>query len=211
MLHAQTEFNDAPPGETLQQREGFSTDRWARRNAEAVASRMQTDRSRHLRYLRNRLPSVEDAEDALQDATIKFLQSGEALASVQHPDAWVGVSLRRIVVDRYRRAAVQRRLADAIAVEPVNAASDDDDELVMPMECVKAAVETLHSDYAAVLRQVYLEEKPLKTVAAQLDVTANNAAVRLHRARGALREIMRSRCKACPLADCWGRERLAAA
>jgi RNA polymerase sigma-70 factor (ECF subfamily) len=211
MLRAQTEFNDAPPGETLQPREGLSADRWARRNADVVASRMQMDRSRHLRYLRSRLPSVEDAEDALQDATIKFLQNGEALVSVEHPDAWVGVSLRRIVVDRYRRAAAQRRLADAIAVEPVEAASDDEDELVTPAECVKAAVETLQSDYAAILRQVYLEEKPLKAVAAQLDVTANNAAVRLHRARGAMRETMRRRCQACPLADCWGRERLAAA
>ena len=211
MLRAQTEFNDASPGETLQPREGFSTDRWAGRNAEAVASRMQADRSRHLRYLRSRLPTVEDAEDALQDATIKFLQRGEALVSVEHPDAWVGVSLRRIVVDRYRRAAAQRRLADAIAVEPVEAASDEEDELIAPAECVKAAVESLQSDYAAILRQVYLEETSLKDVAARLDVTANNAAVRLHRARRAMRETMRRRCQACPLADCWARERLAAA
>ena len=80
-----------------------------------------------------------------------------------------------------------------------------------PSACVKAVVETLQSDYADILRQVYLEEKPLKGVAVQLNVTANNAAVRLHRARGAMRETMRRRCEACPLADCWGRERLAAA
>ena len=214
MLRAQTEFNDAPPGEILRSREGFATDGLARRNAELVASRMQADRPRHLRYLRSRLPSVEDAEDALQDATVKFLQSGAALVSVGRPDAFVGVSLRRIVIDRYRRAAAQRRMSDAIAVEPVElveAGTAEDDELLTPTECVKATVETLKSDYAFILRQVYLEEASLKDVAGRLDVTANNAAVRLHRARGALRETMLHQCEVCPLADCWARARLEAA
>lgn len=210
MAHSQTAFNDALAGEPLQSWEGISAGGWAVRTAQLVALRMQADRSRHLRYLRSRLPSDEDAEDALQDATIKFLQSGEALVSVGHPDAFIGVSLRRIVVDRYRRTAAQRRMTDAMAVAPIEAGTAQDDELLTPTECVKATVETLKSDYAFILRRIYLEEASLKDVAAQLEVTANNAAVRLHRARGALRETMQHQCGVCPLVNCWGRERLAA-
>jgi RNA polymerase sigma-70 factor (ECF subfamily) len=121
----------------------------------------------------------------------------------------INVSVRRIVVDRYRRAAARRRMTDAIAVEPPEASEED--LLVSPAECLTAALQTIKSDYASILRQVYLEETPLRDVATRLDVTANNAAVRLHRARGALRESMLLECQTCPLADCWARQRQSAA
>ena len=180
--------------------------RRSKRSVEAVISRMQVDRPRHLRYLRHRLPSIEDAEDALQDATVKFIQTDAGLASVVHTDAWIGLSLRRIVVDRYRRAGAQRRMTEAFAAEPTAATANDDDELVTAAECVKATMQSLLSDYDAILRQVYLEETPLRDVAARLQVTSNNAAVRLHRARGDLRKRMLVQCQVCPLADCWARQ-----
>ncbi|WP_204313660.1 hypothetical protein, partial [Stenotrophomonas maltophilia] len=46
-------------------------------------------------------------------------------------------------------------------------------------------------------RRADLEEASLKAVAEQCGLTANNAAVRLHRAREALRSVMHARCTAC--------------
>lgn len=175
-----------------------------------LALRLDADRGRHLRYLRSRLPSPEDAEDALQDATLKFLQNAETLAAAEKPEAWVGVSLRRMVVDRYRRAAAQRRMASAFAAEPREPSEADDDETVTPIKCLTRQLGGLRPEYAEVLRAVYLEEGSLKDVGARLGLTANNTAVRVHRARQALRDVMTARCRECPLVDCWGRERLAA-
>ena len=172
--------------------------------------RLDAERARHLRYLRSRLPSPEDAEDALQDATLKFLQNAETLAAAERPEAWVGVSLRRMVVDRYRRSAAQRRMASALAAEPREAAEPDEDETVTTIVCLKRELGGLKPEYAEILRQVYLQEASLTAVAEQMGLTANNAAVRLHRARQALREVMTARCRDCPLVDCWGRQRLAA-
>jgi RNA polymerase sigma-70 factor (ECF subfamily) len=211
MIHASDILYGSSTAEIVPEAVDVFQSQYSRRSVEAVTSRMEVDRSRHMRYLRRRLPSAEDAEDALQDATVKFIQSGHALSSVVHTDAWVGVSLRRIVIDRYRRAAAQRRMIEALATEPSEAIADDDDALVTAAECVKTTMQSLSSDYAAILRQAYLEETPLRDVAVRLDVTANNAAVRLHRARGALRERMLMQCQVCSLGDCWTRQRAVAA
>ena len=194
----------------VQSWENSSPRAYSKSAVDDLALRLDADRPRHLRYLRGRLPSLEDAEDALQDATIKFIQNAKTLDSVERPEAWVAVSLRRVVVDRYRRAATQRRMTDALAAEPLEVAGGDEDtELLAPAECLKLSLRTLKPEYRAILQQVYLEEAPLKDVAASLRLTANNAAVRLHRGRGALRAVMFQKCRTCPLADCWGHRRFA--
>lgn len=50
------------------------------------------------------------------------------------------------------------------------------------------------SENAEMLRRVDIEEKPLPGVAEALGITVNNATVRLHRARKALREQLQAFC-----------------
>ena len=175
----------------------------------ALARRLQTERTRHLRYLRSRLPSLSDAEDALQDAALKLIRRATALALVEKPDAWVATSLRHTVIDRYRRAGAQRRLTDALAVVPPEFPDPTEDETRTAAECVTATLPKLKAAYGALLQKVYLEETPLKDVAQLERLTANNAAVRLHRARGALRETLHRQCKTCARDDCWARDQFA--
>lgn len=174
---------------------------------EALARRLQTERSRHLRYLRSRLPSVSDAEDALQDAALKLIRRATAFALVEKPDAWVATSLRHTVIDRYRRAGAQSRLTEALAAEPPESPNSAEDETRTAAECMTATLPRLKAAYGALLRKVYLEGTPLKDVAQLEQLTANNAAVRLHRARGALREALQRQCKTCARDDCWARDR----
>jgi RNA polymerase sigma-70 factor (ECF subfamily) len=175
----------------------------------ALAQRLQAERSRHLRYLRSRLPSLSDAEDALQDAALKLIRRAAALAVVEKPDAWVATSLRHTVIDRYRRAGAQRRLTDALAAEPSEGPDPKEDETRTAAECMTATLPQLKAEYGTLLRKVYLEGTPLEDVAQLERLTANNAAVRLHRARGALRETLQRQCKTCVRDDCWARGRFA--
>jgi hypothetical protein len=55
----------------------------------------------------------------------------------------------------------------------------------------------LKAEYAEVLRRVDLEETPLPRVATDLAITTNNATVRLHRARQALRRQLERSCGTC--------------
>ena len=208
MLHAAaSQFDNAGHAETLQPWESFSGLSDTQGGAPDLALQLAAERPRQLRFLRSRLPCLQDAEDAWQDAAIKFLQHAEPLGAVQRPQAWMGVSLRRLVAARYRRAAVQRRTLEALAVQPAPDSADDEEDLVAPSDCLKAALAGLKSEYRQILGETYLEDRPLKEVARRLELTANNAAVRLHRARGALRQAMAEKCQACPLADCWAKTR----
>jgi len=208
MLQMSTSQNpDAEASTTLQPLEPSSDPGFTDLAAARLGRRLAAERAGQIRFLRGRLPSLEEAEDAWQDASIKFLQHAKALEGAERPEAWMAVSLRRMVVDRYRRAAVRRRLAESLAVEPVADAPSDEDDLVAPAECLKGLLAGLKPDYAQILQHTYLEERPLKHAAEGLGLTANNAAVRLHRARGALRQAMHAKCQTCPLADCWAKAR----
>lgn len=77
------------------------------------------------------------------------------------------------------------------------------------MACLSRAIGELKPAYADLIRRAELQEAPLKLVAGELALTANNVAVRLHRAREALRQSMRARCAACP-ARCLAAERFLA-
>ncbi len=209
MLDAtRSRVGDVEVTRTLRPLESSSSATIIQVSADQLARRLAAERPRQIRFLRSRLPSLEDAEDAWQDASIKFLQNAEALVAAERPEAWMGASLRRLVVDRYRRAAVRRRTLDALAAQPAPGEGDDEDgPPSVPDHCLKAALRDLKAPYREILAQAYLEERPVTEIAGRLGLTANNAAVRLHRARAALRQAMAGRCQACPLADCWARTR----
>lgn len=172
-----------------------------------LASRLIAGRARHLRYLRSRLPCLEDAEDALQDATVKLMRHADVFTRAKCPDAWVGVALRNTVIDRYRRAAAQRRLTESLAIEPAESTESDEEDTLTPIACLKATLLTLKPEYRSLLQQVYLGGVSLNDVARNEQLTANNVAVRLHRARNALREKIQRQCRTCPVEDCWTRQR----
>lgn len=212
MLRETTEqLKDEAFAQTLQSLESSPEGADTYLDVESLTRRLAAERPRQLRYLRSRLPTAEDAEDAWQDASIRFLQHAATLAAAERPEAWMGVSLRRLVVDRYRRAAVQRRTAEALAAEPLPqplAAAEPEVELQAPADCLRTALGDLKPDYRDLLARTYFDETPLKAVALEFGLTANNAAVRLHRARAALRAAMDQKCHACPLAHCWAKARL---
>jgi RNA polymerase sigma-70 factor (ECF subfamily) len=206
---ATTDISDAELSTTLQSLGTLAAPGVADPDHDRLAARLAAERPAQIRFLRSRLPSLEDAEDVWQDASIRFLQHAQALQDAERPAAWMAVSLRRLVVDRYRRAAVQRRMAETLAAQPAEPAPcDADEDLAVPAECLKGLVAGLRPDYAQILTRTYLEARPLKQVAAELDLTANNAAVRLHRARAALRRDLGDKCQSCALADCWAKTRL---
>lgn len=162
-----------------------------------VERRLACERFRHLRYLLTRLSSREDAEDVLQDFTIRALQ-GAARVREDRIDAWLNVSLRNALFDRYRRAGARRRLSDAAAAEPTDCGPPEIVEELSSLDCLAKSVSDLKPSYATILRRADLEEAAIGDLACELGLTSNNTAVRLHRAREALRRIMHARCVTCP-------------
>ena len=162
----------------------------------AVERQLIECRSEFLRYFRRRLACPEDAEDALQEFSLKVIRAANTLQDDEKIDAWFGRILRNTLTDQYRRRATRRRAEAGYALEPREAAVDPE-PVATPCTCVHDVLPALKLDYAEIIRRADLDETPRETVAADLGVTANNVGVRLHRARRALKTKLEERCSGC--------------
>lgn len=154
-------------------------------------------RSTFLAFLERRLGDRATAEDILQDAYARSLTQSASLRQDESARAWFYRILRNAVIDRRRRDASHGRALDALAAE-----LDEPHEAQPPLasascQCVRSLAATLKPEYAAALQQVTVEGQSVKDFAAAQGITANNAAVRVFRARESLRASVRESCGAC--------------
>jgi RNA polymerase sigma factor (sigma-70 family) len=158
---------------------------------------------RFLEFLRPRVRRPEDAEEILQSAFVKAVEKHESLRSEESAVAWFYRLLRNALVDYYRRNDVARRAVENIAdTFPEVLASEPELERTV-CRCVGDLVGTLKPEYAELLRRVDLEGAGVLEAAAALQITANNAGVRLHRARAALKTRLEQSCGTCATHGCF--------
>ncbi|MCI0407974.1 MAG: sigma-70 family RNA polymerase sigma factor [Acidobacteria bacterium] len=152
---------------------------------------------RFLTFLGRRLGSRADAEDLLQTAYVRALAQADSLRDEEKVVAWFYRVLRNLLIDHYRKRAAVARLAERFAAEG-EAEVIIDEELFQEMcHCVKEVAEAVKPEYREMLLRVELQDQPLQQVAHDLGITADNASVRLHRARSALRAALLDTCGVC--------------
>lgn len=152
-------------------------------------------RAQFLAFLKARLKSEDLAEEVLQAAYLKSLEKSADLKDGESIVAWFYRILRNAIVDHYRKAKVHKKaLAATAKAEP---AVDDAQLQKTVCKCVSALVPTLKPEFAEVLWKADLEGAPVREVAVRIGLTANNASVRLHRARKALRDQVIQVCGSC--------------
>ena len=166
----------------------------------AVCQRLLAGRVEFLGYLRRRLACAQDAEDALQEFSLKVIRARQSVSRDEKINAWLWQILRHTLIDHYRRRAVRQRTETAYARElDLNeAASGAEAEAgIGPCRCLHAALPRLRPDHAEILRRADLEEEPRARIAADLGLTTNTLNVRLYRARHALRHELEATCPSC--------------
>jgi len=153
-----------------------------------------------LAFLQTRVESRAAAEDILQSAFVKGLQRGSELRDDEGAVAWFYRVLRNAVIDHYRHRASTERAKEAWGQEFVAQVTPElKDEIC---QCVSGLLETLKPEYRDALRIVDLDEGSLNDLAEQAGITSGNAAVRVHRAREALRKQVRVVCGSCAEHGC---------
>lgn len=160
------------------------------------------NKQRLLAFLQRRVGSAELAAELLQDAFVKGVEKGHTLREDESALAWCYRLLRNAVIDRHRRVSVERDALARLARELEAPQGADSDLLREVCTCMNDLIVTLKPEYAELLRRVDLGETRLDQVAEELGITANNAAVRLHRARQALRQRLEQMCGACARHGC---------
>jgi RNA polymerase sigma-70 factor (ECF subfamily) len=157
---------------------------------------------RFLGFLERRVGNRAAAEELLQTAYVRSIERGGDLRDAESAVAWFYRLLRNALTDFYRHRAAEHRALERQAAETSSAVIDDPELEAAVCACVHGLIPTLKEDYAGILRAVEMEGHSLGRVAEQLKITPGNAAVRLHRARRALRERLHTACGTCTEHGC---------
>lgn len=156
-----------------------------------------------LRFVERRVSNPAIAEEILQNAFVKGMEKGSDLKDGESAVAWFYRVLNNAIIDHYRHAAVEVRGRIKEAADALTRASEPDPDMRNAVcQCMGHLLPTLKAEYADVLQQVDLEERPLAEVAERLGITPNNATVRLHRARQALKKQLETSCGTCATHGC---------
>lgn len=167
----------------------------------SVALALSDNRDRFLSFLERRLGNREQAEEVLQQALVTGLDRAGTVRNEESTVAWFYRLLRNALVDHYRRRSAEHRALAALAQEPVDA-NEHAALMNTVCQCVSSLVETLKPEYADAIKQLDLEQQSLAEFAAARGLSPNNAAVRAHRARNALRERLVRMCGGCAKHGC---------
>jgi RNA polymerase sigma-70 factor (ECF subfamily) len=165
-------------------------------SADVIASLVQSHRE-FLSFLTRKVGNREVAEDILQEAFTRGISRIESLRSEESATAWFYRALRNAVVDHFRRRGASERAMSALAAELDEAAEPDIETRGAVCQCVRALAGTLKPEYAEALTRVEVDGLSVQAFAEEASITPNNAAVRLFRAREALRKRVKTACGTC--------------
>lgn len=163
-----------------------------------VIARLVENHRQFLAFLQSRLRDRKEAEDVLQGAFVKAIEKVDTLRDDESAVAWFYRLLRNSIVDRHRRRARDGKEA----ASDVDELADDAELERAVCRCIDTLIPTIKPEYATILRRVELEEARLTDVAEELAISPNNAAVRLHRARQALKRRLEQSCGTCATHGC---------
>jgi RNA polymerase sigma factor (sigma-70 family) len=162
---------------------------------EATLNTLLDHRAQFLGFVRRRVENPAMAEDILQSAYMRALQSETTPQQEESIVAWFYRILRNAVIDHYRRRGTESRALETFARELKSSPTTELHNEICA--CLTHVLEALTPSYAALLRAVDLNEQPLHLYAQSQNISPTNAAVRAHRARAALRKQLLLTCGAC--------------
>ncbi len=155
-----------------------------------------------LRYLERRTGSRELAEDVLQDAFAKVVARPEQAPADEAIVPWFYRTLRNSAIDQFRRRGAADRAYEAFARE-LETHEEPNAELEAEIcACVTRLARTLKPEYADALQAIEVGGTPVKAYAEQMGLSPSNAAVRVFRAREALKKRVAESCGTCAEHGC---------
>ncbi len=165
-------------------------------------ARLVEGRLQFLAFLRRRVNSEAAAEDILQSAFVRGIEKGGAVRDEESVVAWFYRLLRNAVIDYYRQSGAAERASGELARHLTDHQEPDESLKGEVCQCVTALLDTVKPEYREALETIDLNDGSLADLAAKAGVTSNNAAVRVHRAREALRKRVAQACGICATHGC---------
>lgn len=166
---------------------------------DAVDQALALHRDELIGFARKRAGHLVDPEDVVHRAAVRALAAADRLRDPARARAW----LYRIV--RNELATELRGLGLPVAELPDDLADPEPALPILdagPCQCALAVTGELRPEYKQIIERAIVDEVAVTEVARELGITANNANVRLHRARKALRDAVQRHCGTTEPRDC---------
>lgn len=170
--------------------------------SEQAFERLIESQGRFLSFIERRVGSRAVAQDILQSAFVRSLERGNDVRDEESVVAWFYRVLRNAIIDHYRQQAAGVRAAEGWAAEVMRQEQLPPEVEQEICRCVSGLLGNLKPEYQQALELVDLEEGTMAALAEKAGITSNNAAVRVHRARQALKREIRAACGACAEHGC---------
>ena len=167
-----------------------------------LTSRLVDNHRAFLGFLERRLGDRALAEDILQDAFVRSLEKGEEVRDEASSVAWFYRMLRNAVIDHHRRRGTRDRALELLAREMEDAVEPPPEIHDEICGCVKRLASTLKPEYEEAIRRVEVEGVAVNEFAKEAGISSSNAAVRVFRAREALRKQVKASCGSCAEHGC---------
>ncbi len=175
-------------------------------NADSVIHRLTENRSLFEAFLRRRVDDDFMVQDLLQQSLVKAIQQQHSLNNEESVVPWFYRILRNTVIDYYRSKASENALRNEFLEEAKVLADDHvpslDEVKATVCGCLDDAISVLRPGYSDLIRRIDLAGETISVVAKEFQITPNNATVRLHRARQALRQSLEQSCGVCSTHGC---------
>ena len=168
-------------------------------NAAAVRQALTESHQQCLSYLQRRLGNVEEARDVMQNFMLRAIDRAGALRDVNAVRGWLSRLLATSIADHQRGAAGRKQRETLMSPQFFDESLSTEADLDAAVcACLHQLIATLKPDYAELIRRIDLNEELRPVVAADLGLSPANLAVRLHRARAALKQRLVEMCLTCP-------------
>lgn len=166
----------------------------------AVMTALAENHRAFLKFFASRLGSRADAEDAMQDFHLKVLQYSARRRGEANIVSWLRRVLHTTLIDQFRQRAQADKARAAFKEMQAEAADEAGEELhSLACHCVYLLLPTLKPDYGDLIWRAYLMGQTRAQISRELGLSPNTVAVRLHRARQALRRRLLESCITCPV------------
>ncbi len=176
----------------------------------AMQAKEQTflkEKDRLLAFIRNRVSSLEEAEDILQDVFFQFVAGYDTISSLDRVTSWLFSVARNKIIDKYRRDSLRPQRADL----GWQAGSEDDlpitlaeilpdlgntPEDTMFREVIWAAIMEALDELPAEQREIFIlnemEDRSFREIAEETGVSINTLLSRKRYAILALRRKLQA-------------------
>ena len=169
-------------------------------SSSGVAERVAKHHHRFLNFLVSKVDSRATAEDILQSAYVKAMEHGHELRSEESTVAWFYRILRNAVTDNFRRRSAQIAAHQSFAAEAPLTYGPELKATVCA--CIEDVIQDLKPEYRHAIEEVDLGGLSVQDFAKRESTTANNASVRLHRARKDVAKRLAEVCGICAEHKC---------